>query len=352
MIEYKKNVNLQGIHKVGIIMFGLMGDVLMRTTVIDAVRDIYPDCEITAICDYNTKNILSGNKNVNQIIEFKRNHKSKFRKNINKIKSALRVRKERLDLLIDLYGGGSSPFITYMSSARYRLGYAHQKKRYAYNLLSDYIPYENATIDSFNKQLLAILKPISNSNFPLKPIFSISDEAKQNVNDYISTLKMDKDKVYTINLGSGGEEKLLSNELYFKAIDYIFNKYSFYPAIVQNPNQEYLQNSLINDFLIDSTIPYIKLKLLSIDEVAAFIKETRFIVTPDTGLMHLSFAIDSYVLSIFTYTNPKLVDIDNMKFIPVYEEFQDNILYKTQKIEFGMIQKKIDMLFKRLNSEK
>lgn len=334
---------LVSVEKIGIIMFGLFGDVLIRTPVINALKELYPNAKITAICDANTKNVLINNPLVNDFITFDRNNKSKIKKNLGKIQGFWNVRKAKFDLLIDLYNGGSSPFVVYISNARYRLGYEHQKDKKVYNLRSDYIPYSTSKIDSFNHQSMSILRPLSDKVFSLRPIFKISEKVLQNAPVY--------EKSYILNLGAGSVDKLLENEKLIELVKYIYDKYGYTPGIVLNPGQEYLQEDFIKDFLEPSAIKYKKLEAMSIEELAVLIKNSSFIITPDTGIMHLSFALDAFVYTVFTYTNPDLVDIANKKFISVYESFEDGALAQKQEIEVSNLKENIDTLFKKLNNE-
>jgi ADP-heptose:LPS heptosyltransferase len=348
-MELRKTKQLEGIQSITVLMFGLLGDVLIRTPVLRALKELYPDAKITVAADAIGEQILRNNPDCDAIIIVNRSKKDRLSYYLNKFVTIAKIRKSKMDLIVDLYNGGSSPMMVLSSSAKYRLGYKHQKNNFVYNIKSLYVPYANGVIDSFNHQVMSILNPISDKTFSLQPIFTIPRDVEENIRNYISQLNVDMKNVYVLNLGSGGEEKLLDNAIYFQAIEYIYKKYNLTPAIIQNPSQEYLQESLIKEHLENSGIPFIKLKALSLDEVGAFIAQSRFIITPDTGLMHLSFSLDSYVLALFTYTNPKLVDIGSKKFFPVFEHFEERELHKKQNITFELIQKSVDTLFEEIN---
>jgi lipopolysaccharide heptosyltransferase III len=344
-------VELKDIHNITLIMFGLLGDVFIRTPILKALKELYPDAKITAVVDAVGVLVVQRNPYCDDIIVAKRSKESKLDYYLNKIKIVSDIRKSHPDLIIDLYNGGSSPLTVFLSGAKYRLGYAHQKDKQFYNLKSEYIPYSNGVIDSYNKQIVSILQVISERIFSIKPIYKISDHAKETMKSYLESINVDFSKIYTLNLGSGGEEKLLNNKLYFELIKYIYEKYGFAPAIVKNPGQEYLQENLIFEHLSPtSTIPFVELKALSIDEVAVVIDMTQFIITPDTGLMHLAFALDTFVLTAFTYTNPKLVDIGSEKFIPVFQSFEDMQIHQTQNITFELMRDGAERVFEKLNS--
>lgn len=341
----KQNVTeLKDIHTITLIMFGLLGDVFIRTPILKALKELYTDVKITVVVDAIGALVIQRNPYCDDIIVANRSKESRLEYYLNKIKIVNKIRKSNPDLIIDLYNGGSSPLSVFFSGAKYRLGYAHQKEKQYYNLRSEYVPYANGKIDSYNKQIISILDGITQRSFSLKPIYNMNKNTQENMKFYLEEMNVDVSKTYVLNLGSGGEEKLLRNELYLEIIKYIYERYGFTPAIIKNPGQEYLQEHLISDYLADTSIPFTKLKALSIDEVAAVIDMTQFIITPDTGLMHLALAIDAYILTAFTYTNPKLVDIGSRKFVPIFESFEDMQLHKSQNITFKMLREGIDRL--------
>ena len=144
-----------------------------------------------------------------------------------------------------------------------------------------------------------------------------------------------------ISLGSGGIEKILDMSLTFELIKYIYEKYNMVPAVILNPGQEYLQKQLINDFLIPNNIKHIKLKYLSIEDLAILMKLSDFIIVPDTGLYHMAVAIKIPIYSIFTYTNPKLVEPTNGIYKLVFKE--DKTLEENKKLELKFGTKDIEL---------
>ena len=340
----------KSVKKIGVIMFGLFGDVLMRTPLLKALKEIFPEAQLVAICDANMTPLLVNNPNIEKIIAFQRTAKNPIKKNYYKLQGIYKVKKERFHLLVDLYNGGSSPLISLLSGAKYRLGYAHQKDSHVYNLQSDFVPYSQNKLEPFNYQLLELLRPISDKKFPMKPIFQLSKEIESSMQSYLDEVLVKQ--CYVLNLGSNGSEKLLAYEKYAAVVKYLYEVYGFTPLIVRNPSQEYFQEELIQKHLLSQNLPFVKLKTLSIDEIAYVIKAGSFLITPDTGLMHLGLALDSYLYAIFTYTNPSLVDIGDEKFVAVYESFSPKELYRKQEISTEILLQKVDELLQRVNNAK
>ena len=54
--------------KIAIIKLGALGDVVRTTPILEAIKEKYPDSEITWITEPESKEILEGNPNINKIL--------------------------------------------------------------------------------------------------------------------------------------------------------------------------------------------------------------------------------------------------------------------------------------------
>jgi len=346
-----KPSEIKNIQAIGVIMFGLLGDVFIRTPILKALRELYPNTKIIAIVDPIGKQVLENSTYCDEIVIVNRNKKNKLTYQLNKIKSFFEVKKKKINLIIDLYNGGSSYFLTFASGAKYKLGHYNSTKRHIYNI--DLTGIKKITgMTTYYKDSMSVINILDKKVFSTQPIFTVLPETKQSVLEYIQSLNYNPSKLYILNFGSGGKEKLLSAEKYAELVKYIYSKYHYIPMILCNPGQEYLQENFIQTYLIDSEIPYVQLEKLSLQEIGAFIQNTSFLITPDTGIMHLAMAFDQYIYTIFTYTNPALVDPGTDSFISVYDGFLENEFSKPQNITKEKLISKIDILFSRMEGSK
>lgn len=345
MLKKYKKLDVNDINIVGVVMFGLFGDVILRTPVLKALKDIFPNADIIAIVDEVSEIVLKNNDDVSDSIILKRHNQSQYKKNLNKIKTILDVRSAKIDLLVDLYSGGSSPLLTLMSGAKYRLGFCNKKQGFIYNIENECDSNRLTPYQRVNNYVMSIVEPLSNKKYSLKPIYKIPQYIEDEMKVFLESLG--KNKIYILNLGASKKDKLLENEKYAFLVKYIYEKYGYIPAIILNPGQEYLQQSLVEDYLKPQKLRFVKLDSMTLDQIAALIKNTRFMITPDTGLMHLAMAFDRFICTIFTYTHPLIVDPNNHRFISIYNHFDEGNLYQHQDITQKIIEEKIDILFER-----
>lgn len=329
-------------------MFGLIGDVLQRTPVLNALKDIYPNAKIIAIVDSTAQMVLEHNPHVQSMILIKKNKADKLQENIAKLSGILNIRKEKFDLFLNLYNGGSSPLLVLLSGARYKLGFCQKKKPFIYNVENKCEKDRIKEAQRVSSYLISIVEPLSEKQYPLDPVFDVRQSVQEKIEEEFLGYNHDVQKVFLLNLGSSKEDKILENEKYLYLVKYIYDNYDFIPAVISNPGQEYLQENFINNFLKPSGLKYIKLRKMSLEEIAASIKLTSFLVTPDTGLMHLAMAFKQMIFTIFTYTHPLFVNPNNDRFISVFEHFDEGVLYQHQNITEKTLERKIQLLFTKL----
>ena len=115
------------INKILLIKFGGMGDVLLTTPVLPNIREYFPDAEIHFLTLRQTRDILMYNYYISRVITYdKKEDKSFF--------LIKHVRKQKFDLVIDLFCNPRTAFFSFCSGAKYRFGFDFRGRGYAYNI--------------------------------------------------------------------------------------------------------------------------------------------------------------------------------------------------------------------------
>lgn len=132
-----------GIKKILVIKLRHIGDVLLATPVFRALKETFPDAQISAIVNSGTEEVLKGNPFVNEIIVFDRRVKklSPIKRYIREIDFLRKIIAKGFDMSVDLTGGDRAAVISFISGAKYRLGWKSKKgfigKRHLYTHLSE-----------------------------------------------------------------------------------------------------------------------------------------------------------------------------------------------------------------------
>jgi len=99
----------------------LIGDVVLTTPLLGALRRRYPDAQLTYLVEPAAAPIVAGNPHINTLVVVpRRRGLARLRDDLS---IARRLRRERFDVAIDLHGGPRASWFTWASGAPTRIGY-------------------------------------------------------------------------------------------------------------------------------------------------------------------------------------------------------------------------------------
>src|SRR4029078_12040863 len=99
-----------------------LGDVLLATPTLHALKLAYPAARLTVLVNRGTEDILRGNQHVDEILPLDRGsilQQSRF---------LLDIRRRRFDTVVDLTDGDRAALLTWISGARGRIGFNAEQR--------------------------------------------------------------------------------------------------------------------------------------------------------------------------------------------------------------------------------
>jgi heptosyltransferase-3 len=135
-------MNFNVIKRILVIKLRHIGDVLLTVPVFRALRENFPDAYITALVNSGTEEVLKGNPLIDEILSIDRGIKnlSPVKHYFKEIDFLRRSRKKGFDMTVDLTGGDRAAIISFVSGARYRIGWKTKNgfigKKHLYTHLS------------------------------------------------------------------------------------------------------------------------------------------------------------------------------------------------------------------------
>lgn len=280
------------IKKILVIKFGGIGDVLLATPVLENLRNYFPSQTIYLLTLSKARDILVDNPFIDRVITYNPDEDGSWFLLKN-------IRKQRWDLVIDLYSNPRTALITRWSGARYRFGFDFRGRSYAYNIKA---MGRGGTVHNVDFNLDALVKlgiPVT-SKRTLVDINIVHEEFSEkffNENNLFSKVSI------AIGLTGGWATKKFKTNDYIKLIEKINYKYDVNFVLLWGSKEERIEAGKINNavpgntFLIpDSPVRYL----------AALIKNCTMFIGNDSGPMHIAVAVDTPVLGIFGPTNPEL----------------------------------------------
>ena len=267
-----------------------IGDILLSTIVLENLDAAFPHSEIHYLTEEFAKRAIENNSFVSKILTFKR--EDLVFKTINK------VRKEKYDLVFDFWSNPKTAQITFLSGAKYRVGFEKRGRRYAYNFLGvNGTMGEHAAEDN-----LVLLKafdiPIISKNI----IYQTTKEEKQFAKIFFSESKIPNEGMLIGIIPSGGwESKRCDPVKWIEICEAIQKKYKAQFLILWGPGDE-KDSKMISEGL--SPTPLIAPNS-TFGELSALVEKCDMIIANDSGPMHASAVLGKPTLGIFGPTHPK-----------------------------------------------
>ncbi|MEK7818650.1 MAG: lipopolysaccharide heptosyltransferase II [Bacteroidota bacterium] len=308
--------------KILLIKLRAIGDIILSTPVIENLRLEYPQAKIDVLVEKFAMPVLESNPFINKILVFDKKIDSSF----GLIK---KVRNEKYDLVIDLFGNPRTALITFLSGAKKRVGFDFRFRSYAYNILVNPKGNEIHNIEFNLDSLRKINIPIKTNEPKYYLSENISDEIKNWKNENINA----NDLKIGINAGGGWEIKQWKSESFAKLSDKLVENYSAKIFLFWGPNEfEIVKN--ISDKMKNKCVLIPKTNL---NELAFIIKEMNLIISNDSGPMHISSALNLPTLGIYGPTNPFLQGPTGEKSYWIRKENLDCIACNKIKCDIGNI---------------
>ncbi len=308
---------LEDVREICVLCWGLLGDVLLRVPVIEALRQRFPAARITAVVDPVGEQVLRHHPDVAECCIFSRSKKPLWRYVAGFVRHVSALRRRRFDLCVNLYSGGSSPLITRLIGARIRLGFDHTPAlRKANNLLVKYPGF----CGHWTRALGTKLEPLGVTVDQIRR--GSSFYCTQQARAWASTELPGNRTQVAINLGAGVEAKRWPVANFLQLANRIREQHGLSIVVFTNPGMEQLAAEFA---ALDAAGQHRVLPLLPLDRVAAVLERCRAVITGDTSIMHLAFGVKCPSLVLFTHTRPEHVEPEDCAHVACFLADESNL---------------------------
>jgi ADP-heptose:LPS heptosyltransferase len=117
-----------------VLRFRALGDVLLATPLLAALRRQYPAARIDYLVDAELAPLLAGSPDIDRLLAYPRRARPRW---LSDLRWAWRLRGERYDLVLDLQGSSTSVLFTALSGAPRRHGYRVRHRHGFYTVKAD-----------------------------------------------------------------------------------------------------------------------------------------------------------------------------------------------------------------------
>ena len=267
-----------------------IGDIVLSTIILDNLIAYFPNVKIDYLTEYFAKDAVENNPLVNKVLTIQR---TEF-----PLKAALKIRKGKYDLILDLWSNPRSAQITFLSGVKYRVGFAYRGRKYAYNILasSDRGAHHSA------EHNLELLKAINVPVITKKTHFFVSEENNNIAKEFIKKNFHAEAKITGIIPSGGWASKRCDAVKWVEICKALNSAFGMKFLILWGPGDEddadYIKKHLTDLAVIAPAT--------SVAEMAGFINNCNLVVANDSGPMHISAALGVPTIGLFGPTDPRM----------------------------------------------
>ena len=284
---------------------GRIGDMILLTAVLPAIKSKYPDCNIDIIAGRGNHFVLNGNPYIRRVIV--------YNKSISGIIKFIReIRRQSYDYYIDPkdHYSSESKIIAKLIRAKSSVGFNRNgEKTFDFSVDSKEQNKGLHYIERFFKALNSLpqnpvpqkgrrdLKNDNMQNLP-RPNLFVTGDSEQRIAEF--TGKLPQKPILLVNISAGSTDRMWSGEKWIELFERLDsdngNKYSDkYNLILTNaPSEEETAKAIIN------RIPYIyHFRTHNFHDTISIIKASAMMITPDTATVHVASAFNTPLVAIY-----------------------------------------------------
>lgn len=278
------------VRRVLIIKPRALGDVLLSTIVTGNLRAAFPEAEIDFLTESPSRDVIEGNPHITSAIIFNP-------KKDNIFALFLRLFKKRYDLVFDLFCNPRSAQLTFATRAPYRVGYPFRGRAYAYTV------HVHSRADKIHNAIFN-LDPLSTLGIPTKDHsihFPLTDASRQWAESFLRSIGPPRPPVIAINAHCAFEIRKWGLDHFARLSDLLVETYGATIILLHGPGEEE-DTMLIQKQMKQRSLLAPK---TTVRQLGALLARCDYLVTNDTGPMHIGAALDLPVLAISGPTNPE-----------------------------------------------
>ena len=281
-------------HNLLIIKLRYIGDVLLATPPLRAIKEARPDVRVTMMVNRGTEGVLSGNPDIDEILVLdKESMAAQWRLMVE-------LRRRRFETVIDLTDGDRAAFLSWMSGASVRVGF-NDEQRWRGACYSVVVPPQPGMRHRIERDL-AVLNLLGVQASVQQPKLWLAQEDEAGADQLLDRFGIRRNRPFIIlQPGARYWFKAWPAERFAELADRLASEYTCQVLIVGSRNEEALAQRIHG---ATTSRPVSIAGLTTLQQFAAIAKRASLFVGNDSGAMHIAAAVGTPVVALFGPSNP------------------------------------------------
>jgi len=285
--------NWSDVRKVLVVRLRSIGDTVLATPSLNALRRFLPEAEIDILVEDWVAPVLSEHPAVNKIITMQRGSLAA------RARVARELRSSRYDVVYNLHGGTTATLLTRATGARHRVGYASYQYSHLHNhqAPSPLVLWQQPKAHSVEQQLALLgWTGVPVTDRPATQL-AITSAALGAVDDRLRANGLEGRSFALIHPAAAFATKQWATEKFARAVEFLAEQ-GLESVAIAGPNE-----APVVDELISASSTKVVSFSLTLPEVTALASRSRLFVGNDSGIAHIASAVGTPAVVVFGSSN-------------------------------------------------
>jgi len=271
------------------------GDVLVSTPVIAALKEAWPESQLTYLVPKGTEAMVADHPGIDGLMVVDRRGATWG----ETLRFLRKLRQGRFDLVLELSGGDRGAFYTFLTGAKERLGFANPgqpfwQRRGCFTRLLPRPPVKMHMVD----QNLAAVRALGIEPVNPRLRFFWDSRVGQRVQNLLTSLGLADRSFVVMHPGAGWRFKCWTPSGYARVIEAFEQKWNL-PVVLTGTMAAHEQDLLATVLQECRAHPIDLVGHLSLKELGALIARARLFFGMDSAPMHLAAAVNTPAVALF-----------------------------------------------------
>ena len=277
-----------------VIKLRYIGDVLLATPTLRAIKAARPDVRVTMMVNRGTEDMLLGNPDIDEILALDKGSL------VAQWRLIVELRRRRFDTVIDLTDGDRSAFLSWVSGASVRVGF-NDEQRWRGQFYTQVVQPMPGVRHRIERDLAA-LTLLNIEAGSMIPHLQLTPEDENGADELLDHLGIQRSRlIVVLQPGARYWFKAWPVERFAELADRLTFEYSC-QVLIGGSSQDIDLAQQIRQMAKSS--PVVMAGRTTIRQFAAIARKSARFVGSDSGAMHIASAVNTPVVALFGPSNP------------------------------------------------